>query len=299
MKKLSVCILSIICLNTKAQQVQNQGFELWTGSFANNWGSVSEAIVNGGKANPHLEVQTTTSHSGNYAMLLQNQNLLIAGGNAAPGTICTCPIVFNGGPILGFNAYNYTPTSYDFWYQFNAVGGDNARTQLYLTKWNSVNNKRDTLASASQLITGPTSSYTQITVPITWLISGQTPDSMQLSFTSSIKQVGGGVPAGGTLYIDDVNFNVTATGIENRQTNNLINIYPNPSNGLFNLSISLFDNRRKWGIEVYNLIGECVHSQIATSSNCQIDLSSLSNGIYNINITSAEGQVNKRLVIVR
>ncbi|HEX7414153.1 MAG TPA: T9SS type A sorting domain-containing protein [Bacteroidia bacterium] len=76
-------------------------------------------------------------------------------------------------------------------------------------------------------------------------------------------------------------------------------VYPNPTNGLFNLTISQFDNEKTNNIEVYNAVGACVHSQIATSTNCQIDLSSLNEGVYNISIISNEGVVNKRLVIVK
>ncbi len=90
---------------------------------------------------------------------------------------------------------------------------------------------------------------------------------------------------------------ITNTSIKNKTEE--IKLYPNPSNGLFNLSINQFDNRKKSSIEVYNLIGECVHSQIATSSNCQIDLSSLANGIYNLSVISNEGVINKRLIIAK
>ncbi len=83
------------------------------------------------------------------------------------------------------------------------------------------------------------------------------------------------------------------------ENENSVSIYPNPSNGLFNLSISKFDNFKMHTIEVYNAIGNCVHHQIATSANCQIDLSSLPIGIYNISISSNEGFVNKRVVIVK
>jgi type IX secretion system substrate protein/SdrD B-like protein/NHL repeat-containing protein len=78
-----------------------------------------------------------------------------------------------------------------------------------------------------------------------------------------------------------------------------INIYPNPNNGLFNLSISQFDNTKTNSIEVYNTVGACVHRQIATSANCQINISDLAEGVYNISISSSAGIVNKRVVIVR
>ena len=81
--------------------------------------------------------------------------------------------------------------------------------------------------------------------------------------------------------------------------NSQISVYPNPSNGVFNLSISPFDNDKTNNIEIYNLIGECVHRQNITSAISKIDVNSLPNGIYNISLTSSKGIENKRIVIVK
>jgi len=98
------------------------------------------------------------------------------------------------------------------------------------------------------------------------------------------------------VYIDTA----SVTGIK-RVTgiNNRVTVYPNPNNGLFNLSISQFDNEKTNTIEAYNIIGECVYHQMATSANCQINLSSLNEGVYNLSIISNAGVMIKRLVIVR
>jgi hypothetical protein len=80
---------------------------------------------------------------------------------------------------------------------------------------------------------------------------------------------------------------------------NQITIYPNPNNGLFNLSISQLNNTTTNTIEVYDITGKCVHRQIATSANCQINAANLAEGIYNLCVISNEGVVNKRVVIVK
>ncbi|HEX7413868.1 MAG TPA: LamG-like jellyroll fold domain-containing protein [Bacteroidia bacterium] len=91
-----------------------------------------------------------------------------------------------------------------------------------------------------------------------------------------------------------------ATGINQLvNSNEQISIYPNPASTIINVQISQFDNGKTNSAEVYNIIGECVHHQIIKSSNCQIDVSDLAEGIYNISIINNEGVVNKRLVIVR
>lgn len=102
-----------------------------------------------------------------------------------------------------------------------------------------------------------------------------------------------------------------------------LQIYPNPANSIINLKISQMDNFKMDNIEIYNTTG--CHRQIVTSSNlqtadsieiydtkgycirrkiiklttCQIDVSNLNEGIYTINISSNEGVVNKKLVIMK
>jgi hypothetical protein len=78
--------------------------------------------------------------------------------------------------------------------------------------------------------------------------------------------------------------------IKNYTTNSNVKLFPNPNNGLFNLSINQFGNEKTNRIEIYNMIGECVHRQIATSPNCQIDVSNLSNGTYIIKIQDENEQ---------
>ncbi len=64
--------------------------------------------------------------------------------------------------------------------------------------------------------------------------------------------------------------------------NTQIAVYPNPNNGSFQVSLS--GNIDNTSIEVYNVIGELVHRQIATSIKSQINLANFSNGIYQIRV---------------
>ncbi len=93
-----------------------------------------------------------------------------------------------------------------------------------------------------------------------------------------------------------------------KNNNNDVNIYPNPSAGMFFIeSTNLLNN-----YTVYDVTGRLVLNQVIQEqppafnpfvdvniNSTVIDLSSLSTGIYNINIKSNEGVVNKRVVIVR
>ncbi|MHB8260840.1 MAG: T9SS type A sorting domain-containing protein [Bacteroidia bacterium] len=87
-------------------------------------------------------------------------------------------------------------------------------------------------------------------------------------------------------------FDLDAVGVINQRVtginqlgmmNDEFIIYPNPATDVINLTISRapsgsFDNTNN--IEIYNTIGKCVHRQIIKSSNCQINVSDLSEGVY-------------------
>ena len=73
-----------------------------------------------------------------------------------------------------------------------------------------------------------------------------------------------------------------------------ISIYPNPNNGSFVVET----NNTKQFMQVYDVTGKVVLSKTITEKTT-IDANSLSEGVYNISLTSNKGVVNKRLVIVR
>jgi len=86
--------------------------------------------------------------------------------------------------------------------------------------------------------------------------------------------------------------------------NNLVSMYPNPSNGIFVVETNASVTQN---IQVYDINGRTVfNQQISGISNpfidinsTTIDLNSLSSGVYNISFTSSVSVINKRLVIVR
>lgn len=70
-----------------------------------------------------------------------------------------------------------------------------------------------------------------------------------------------------------------------------INIYPNPSNGVFTMVTKKEVLRAMSNIEVYNVLGEKVYSQfISSNSQFTLDLSSQPNGIYLYRIMGDSGE---------
>jgi hypothetical protein len=78
-------------------------------------------------------------------------------------------------------------------------------------------------------------------------------------------------------------------------SNSSVAIYPNPNNGSFTIEPS---SATKQTMQVYDVNSKLVLSQLVNGKT-SIDASSLSDGVYTINLISNEGVVNKKLVIVR
>jgi hypothetical protein len=59
-------------------------------------------------------------------------------------------------------------------------------------------------------------------------------------------------------------------------------IYPNPNNGVFNIMIGTISENMS--VEVYNIIGELVSTQVITGNVTPVNMSQMTNGIYLVKI---------------
>jgi uncharacterized repeat protein (TIGR01451 family) len=85
------------------------------------------------------------------------------------------------------------------------------------------------------------------------------------------------------------------TGLK-KQTETVMNLYPNPSNGNFTIELN---SKEKQSIQVFDITGNVVLSQTIENGKTIIDGSHLASGIYNINIKGSNSVANKKLVIVK
>jgi hypothetical protein len=75
------------------------------------------------------------------------------------------------------------------------------------------------------------------------------------------------------------------------------NIYPNPSNGIFNLQLN--NKVESYNLSVYNLLGKQIYSKVFTNklSIKTLDFSALTKGIYMLNINNGESSSSKKIII--
>ena len=82
--------------------------------------------------------------------------------------------------------------------------------------------------------------------------------------------------------------------INNVINQNKIIIYPNPSNGIINIT-----NAEAGYIYIYNILGEVVTKYICNSNHSTIDLSNLSQGQYIVKIVSEKNTFTQKINIVK
>lgn len=94
--------------------------------------------------------------------------------------------------------------------------------------------------------------------------------------------------------IDMGAYEILITGIKNATGQMSFTIYPNPSNGEFNIDAT---NMKINSIDVYNMIGAHVFSMNSPGKKCTLDFTSLPKGIYFLNMQINEKRYTEKIVI--
>lgn len=92
-----------------------------------------------------------------------------------------------------------------------------------------------------------------------------------------------------------VNFNSISIS-DNISFTNEIELYPNPTCGLLNVSVANKKVSSSLEILIYNALGEIVKRQIMYESKIEIDTSDLNSGIYWVHLQSDSGSIVKKLI---
>lgn len=93
-----------------------------------------------------------------------------------------------------------------------------------------------------------------------------------------------GTSTGDTIYKSTLTVNENTTGIAENELQEKISIYPNPSNGKFQLVIGSLPFDENCNLVIYNLQGEKIYQSAITNPKSDIDLSNYGNGIYFLKI---------------
>lgn len=74
-----------------------------------------------------------------------------------------------------------------------------------------------------------------------------------------------------------------------------VNIYPNPSSGIFTIEINT-KGKEETEIEVYSVTGQLIKTQIENSDKFQIDISEMNKGMYLLKVQNKNSITSKRII---
>ena len=87
------------------------------------------------------------------------------------------------------------------------------------------------------------------------------------------------------------------TGISKNLQSSAISIFPNPSNGMFQIEMEDFNDANKCKIEVFNILGAIIFQTEIKSLKFEIDLSNNLKGVYFIKIYDGITIRTKKVII--
>jgi hypothetical protein len=293
MKRLFILLLiSILFISRNFSQnpVPNSGFENWADdNKPESWYGLTIPI-------PFFPIYTISktmdAQQGSYAVLIETQDVILLG--PVPGIASLAPISINllGGGITFTNAgapLYVRPTKVSGYFKYEGVDGDTAMFAGVFTRWNSLQNKRDTLAMTGIMVNTTVTNYTtfQFSVNLT-----QTPDSMNLIFVSS---AGFNPQPGSALYIDNLSMDYTSTaGVESLQLSGG-SAFPNPASTEILFAMPEDGPSQ---VKVYDMSGKAVLSKDMADRQFFVNVRLLNPGIYQIVITqNGRNYVHKASVI--
>ncbi len=238
MKKIffTLVFLFIILKGYSQTPIPEGGFENWVQQTSyeepagNWWTSLNQLKSLGG---PVTVTKVSDSYSGNYAARLETKmwGTFILPGLLVSGKFVTAPpFVLQGKPFTD------KPVKFKGYYKYLSVNNDSAAIYAMITKHNSVSGKRDTIAIAIQAVLSNTPTYTAFDLDFEYY-SVETPDSIDVVFSSSAGGANFAGQIGSTLTVDDVMLEYGAGVFESLTPEIVFTIFPNPTSARINVTI--------------------------------------------------------------
>lgn len=247
----------------------NHNMENWSDisyQDIDDWYSMNEFLFS---LDTYGVAPSTDAYSGTYSLMLKANNIY---GDVIPGYLSIGEITMNDEePILPV-PYTYSPTHLVGYYKYFPELDDNAVIHIQMLQGgNPIGGCLYELEASSE--------WEYFEAPISY---GGVPDQLTLVIMT------GELP-GSELYLDDINFDFQ-TSIIDKKANDL-NIYPNPSNGIFNLSGQTIEK-----IEVLDLTGKCLFSKVIMQDHYSLSIKDFPSGVYLLKVQTPAGNIVKRIL---
>jgi hypothetical protein len=193
-------------------------------------------------------------------------------------------------PTSGF-AYNQRPSSFSGSWQHMIFGTSQGSISLLFTRWDAGTKTRIDVGGADTILNDMAMEWQAFNLNIQYADSGF-PDSCIIILSAS-----GDTPtADDFLYLDDLAFNGSANGISDKEMPLNLRMYPNPANNIvtFNINNSLSNE-----IEIYDMMGNMVKSEMLDQNQHQFNVGELNNGLYVVSVKANGKSEIQKLMIQR
>lgn len=130
------------------------------------------------------------------------------------------------------------------------------------------------VAGAEFVTTSTVSNWTAFNIPISQYVDA---DSATIVLAAFYNDTTCGFPAGpfgnSTLYVDNISFDNLITSVSDlKETNTLINIYPNPASDFITFSNEYNEDI---DVKIYSISGALIKSETLSKSNYNLDVKHL------------------------
>lgn len=245
------------------------------------------AFIHSGNFSVRMYTNTTTIDSAGD--LFGYANPLIPGNVTCAGIVCYGDAGIKGDPYQTIlysrgEPFADTPTALNFYMKFYHESADTALYAYVLTRWDSLAQREDTLAFHQADIATlplPQNEWMLFSDTIQYLHAGM-PDTLHLIFYGG--RNGDSTRIGNTTWLDDISLyyrgrnSSGATGLVHLSTDDAVTIYPNPANTT--LHIRMDEYMTGYTLELYDVRGSKVISEILTASQSTVSTAALSEGVY-------------------
>ncbi len=139
--------------------------------------------------------------------------------------------------------------------------------------------------------TGGTTNWTRIALDLS---AYKNLPNIEIGFESSVADPFAN-GTGTANLIDNIVIARTILGVKDNQLQSAINVYPNPSNGVFSVSVP---TTKVYTLEVTDLTGRVVKKEVIRNNNtAQLDLKGQAQGVYMLKITSEGATAIQKLIV--
>lgn len=295
MKKLLFTFTAASFISVSAfAQILNNGFENWTsmGAYSNpdNWETLNNytalagvyTATKGMPGNPGASYLMLTSKTVSTSVV---NGVAVYGKLDVPSMQGVAGLPFTQQPVrLTGN------------WQHMIYGSSQGSILVKLTKWNTVTNMRNVVATGSVTLTGMAMSWATFTVNLTYT-SSVAPDSCMIVLKAS-----GTTPTNNDyLWVDNLAFSGSVTGINNLENNiSDVSIFPNPATENFTIELNV-KKASPINFKLVDLTGKLIKEinagEVFGNYKTSISITDIAKGSYFLKISSDDGLEVKKIMI--